>query len=211
MLNENFTYNYFEVAMMFRNSIMINGMLCSLEASNYLNKGHIETLEDCDKYLMSKIFMPGAKSPFLGYFWETGALPIRFVLMGRRILFLWSILQKDRNQLVKQIFDLQLLCPINFDWINQVKNDLIQCDLEFNEEIIKGYSKSKFKALVKRKIKKLAYDFFLENKSAKAMKLTDYSFQEYLSSHLLTLKQKRLLYQFRVRMVQSIHDNFKNY
>ena len=57
MLKEvSFGFYYFEMAMMFRNSMLINGILCSIESVYGLNKTHIEQLELCDKILMKKIF-----------------------------------------------------------------------------------------------------------------------------------------------------------
>ena len=107
MLNENFTFNYFEIAMTFRNSILINAILSSLEATNFLTKSHIGTLHECDIYLMSRLFLSGSKSPVLGYFWETGAMPIEFLLMGRRMMYLFEIMtKKNSSELVRSVVDM---------------------------------------------------------------------------------------------------------
>ena len=50
----------------------------------------------------------------------------------------------------------------------------------------------------------------MSNRSSKLSNLTEFKLQDYLSTNCLTLKQKRLLYQFRIRMVESFYDNFKN-
>ena len=106
MINESFSFNYFEVAILFRNSILINEMLCSVESLNYLNKCHIEKLESCDKYLMTKLFQTGPSCPTNGFFFETGALPLRYVIMGRFLTFLWSILNKNESELAKQVYEI---------------------------------------------------------------------------------------------------------
>ena len=131
--------------------------------------------------------------------------------MGRRVIYLREILQKKNTELVRQIFDIMLLCPSKYDWIKLIENDLNQLDIQFSEEVIKSYTKDRFKAVVKKKINSLAHKFLIERKTSKLMNLHNYSFQEYLSSNDLTLKQKRLLFQFRIRMVNSIRDNFKNH
>ena len=210
MLNENFAYNYFQVAMTFRNSIMINSMMCSLEARNFLNMSHLNSLQDCDHYLMMKLFLPGAHCPTLSFYWETGVWPIQFILMGRRLMFHWSILQKNDDELVKQTYNIMSLCPISRDWINLIKNDLTQCGIPFSESLIKGHSKVSYKALVKQKINALVSQYLTERKSSKTANLTDIKFQDYLACHALTLRQKRLLFKFRVRMISSIKDNYKN-
>ena len=168
---------------------MINGILYSLEARNFLNKSHLETLQACDNYLLSKLFMSGANSPIIGYFWETGALPMKFVLMVRRLLYLWDILQKKNSELVRHIVDLQLSCPIKYDWITLVKNDLNQCDLEFNVNMIRSHSKSKFKVLIKSKIRDLAHEYLIKNRSSKTVNLEDFKFQDYITKIWLKFKK----------------------
>ena len=57
MLKEvSFGVYYFEMAMLFRNSMLINGILCSIESVYGLTNTHIEQLEQCDRILMRKIF-----------------------------------------------------------------------------------------------------------------------------------------------------------
>ena len=59
-------------------------------------------------------------------------------------------------------------------------------------------------------LERLAHKYLLDKRSSKTNHLEDFNFQEYLSSKLLTLRQKRLLLKFRIRMVSEIRDNFKN-
>ena len=43
-----FGYYYFEIGILFRNSMLINWILCSIEALYGLNNSHVEKLEKCD-------------------------------------------------------------------------------------------------------------------------------------------------------------------
>ena len=45
---------YFEVAMMLRTSLLVNGMLFNLEAIGNISSNHINILEDCDKKINEK-------------------------------------------------------------------------------------------------------------------------------------------------------------
>ena len=209
MLNENFTYNYFEIAMTFRNSILVNGILSSLEASNFLSKDHIRKIEECDFYLMKNLFRSGSCSPILGYYWETGAIPLGFILMGRRANFYRDIFHKSDNEIVKAVINLQKQFPSKHDWYQLIVNDFSRLGIDINGTELKTYSKERFKNLIRQKLKIMTERFLLENKTSKLSNLENYNFQEYLSSSVLTLKQKRLLYQFRVRMIDNIKDNFK--
>ena len=131
--------------------------------------------------------------------------------MGRRVVFYFQILKKENNnELVSIISNIQRDDPISNDWILLVKNDLSQLDIPFIESDIKAYTKYGFKSLVKSRLKKLAYKYLLDKRSSKTSHLNDFNYQEYLSSKLLTLRQKRLLFKFRIRMVSDIRDNYKN-
>ena len=197
--------------MTFRNSILVNGVLSSLEATNFLHQSHLETLEKCDIYLMSKLFLPGFSCPSVSFFLETGSLPLRFILMGRRIMFHFQILKKKNNkELVSIISNIQRDHPLPNDWILLVQNDLSQLDLPLSESVIKSFSKDGFKSLVKTRLKNLAFKYLIDKRSSKTNNLQEFKFQEYLSSKMLTLKQKRLLFKFRIRMIGDIRDNFKH-
>ena len=47
---------YFEVALLFRSSILINSMLCSSEVLYGITQKHIQTLEKCDRFFFSRLF-----------------------------------------------------------------------------------------------------------------------------------------------------------
>ena len=87
---------YFEVALLFRSSILINSMLCSSEVLYVITQKHIQTLEKYDRFFFSRLFSVPLTCTYESYFLETNALPIRFILIGRRLMYFWSIL-KNRN------------------------------------------------------------------------------------------------------------------
>ena len=96
-----FGYHYFEMALMFRSSMLINGILCSIESLYGLTDGHIEQLEQCDRMLMRQLFSSVSTTAIEAFYYETGTLPLRFTIIARRLMYLWCILQKPENELVK--------------------------------------------------------------------------------------------------------------
>ena len=63
MLKElHFGYYYFEMAILFRNSILLNGMLFSIEALYGIKREHLEKLESCDKLLLRKVLGAHSKT-----------------------------------------------------------------------------------------------------------------------------------------------------
>ena len=98
-----FGHYYFEMAMLFRSSMLVNGMLCSIEVVYGLKNSHIEQLEQCDRMLMKKIFNSVSTTATESYYLETNTLPLRFIIIAHRLVFYWNILQKPENELVKQV------------------------------------------------------------------------------------------------------------
>ena len=39
------------------------------------------------------------------FYLETGSLPIRFVIAKRRLMFLWNILNRDSNEMIRKVFE----------------------------------------------------------------------------------------------------------
>ena len=206
-----FGYYYYEQALQFRNAKLINGMLCSVEALYGLTSSHIEKLERCDRYFMRKIFNAPRTTPTESFYLETGALPIRFIIMARRLLFYWSILNKPESELVKQVFNTQKLKPVKNDWCLTVVEDLQQLDIYNSENEIANMKKSTFKTLITNKIRELASRFLnnLKDKHIKSKKLKNsHAMQTYLMSSELTTDEKQLLFSFRTNTFQC-KENYK--
>ena len=87
------------MAMLFRTTMLINGMLCSIEALYGITNGHLDQLESCDTMLFKSLFQSPCTTSIAAYFLETRATPIRFLLKVRPLMFLWTILQKSYDDL----------------------------------------------------------------------------------------------------------------
>ena len=118
-----FGRHYFEIALTLRNAKLINGMLCSIESLYGLTSSHIEQLEKVDKLSFKKIFNAVSSTPTEAFYLETGALPLRFLVIARRLMFFWSILNKKEDELVRQVFNAQQIKPVKGDWWLQVVSD----------------------------------------------------------------------------------------
>ena len=131
-------------------------------------------------------------------------MPMRFLLKGRRLMFLWSILQKHSDELVRKVYEAQKLFPTKDDFFNQIKEDCDDISLEFDEDTFKSLKKDRFKVLIQNKLKNAAHTYLL-GKKEKLSKLdnlsSDYSLKDYLISHRLSVSEKQLLFRLRTRMV----------
>ena len=89
---------------MFRESMLINSMLCNVEVLYGLTKAHIEKLEAVDKTYLRRIFQSPVSTPVESLFIESNVLPLRFVVMARRIMYYHTLLQKPDSELAKSVF-----------------------------------------------------------------------------------------------------------
>ena len=200
-----FGFYYFEQAMQLRNAKLINGILCSVEALYGLTAAHVEKLERCDSYFFRKIFNAPKTTPIESFYLETSALPIRFVIIGRRLLFYWNILNKPETELIKQVYRIQKLRPVRNDWCSTIAEDLKNVEIDLTETEIASMKKSTFKSLVNQKIKECAARYLLDlrQKHSKSKELRySNSMQKYLVSNSLSTQEKQLLFSFRSHTYQ---------
>ena len=210
MLKEvSFGYHYFDRAMLFRTTMLVNGMLCSIEALHGITKPHVNQLESCDKDLFRQIFKSPCTTPTAAYYLETGATKIQFLLRGLRIMFLWNILQKSDDELVRKVYNAQKLLSVKDDWIHHIEDDLDVLGIPFDEEKIRKTKKFSFKKLVNDNIREASHSSLLQDKKGKLVNLSsDYGMKEYLSSEKISLEQKQLLFNLRTRMI-PVKCNYK--
>ena len=136
------------------------------------------------------------KFPGPSIFLEVGAVPIKYYLIGRRIVFLHYILMRPENDLLSQVFFAQLEKPVKNDWSEQVKEDLKLTELDhLSFDNIKAIKRDNFKTMVKDKIRKLAFKELLQEKEKlskmKNLQYDELKLQKYLGSGKLNTTQKR--------------------
>ena len=204
---------HFQIGMMLRTSMLVNGMLFSTEALSNLSTSQTNLLEDCDKKFMRQLFDAEQGTPIEAFYIETSAWPFRHIILGRRLMYYWCILQKNETELVRAVFNAQRDFPTDGSWISEVQSDLESCNIRYSEDEIRKMSKMKFKKIVKEKIqlKVMSYLVTLQNKHIKSENLhIKANMQEYLSSEELSLSQKKLLFLLRCKMLK-IRANFSSF
>ena len=97
---------------------------------------------------------------------ELGLLPVRFIIMLRRIRYVQHILkQRIKNTLKYQFLTDQVQNPKICDWFSKVKDlELLEIDLNIAE--IEVLSTEKYKELCKTKVKKLAFLYLITKKNS---------------------------------------------
>ena len=103
--------------------------------------------------------------------------------------------------------------PSKDDWTVQVEKDLKEIHLNISMESIKVMSKEEFGKKVRIAVSKAAFKFLRAEKQKRSkvreVKHDNLEMQNYLTPTGLSLKQAKLIFQLRSRML-DVRTNFKN-
>ena len=116
--------------------MLVNGILFNFEALYGLKKKHIDRIESVDRSLLRQICQSPVTAPIESHYIELNLMPLRFVILSRRLLFYWNLLQKDESELARQVLNIQKQIPCKDDWYLQLSEDLIQCKIFLSEKEI---------------------------------------------------------------------------
>ena len=165
---------YFEVAMILRDSLFISSILLNSEAWVNYKENDIRILEQCDELLLSRILDCDGKTSNTLKYLELGAIPIRFLIMKRKLLFLQYILKQDKKSMMYNILKAIQDEPRKNDFVTTCKKyiETLKMNLSFKE--IEKMSKFQLRKILLEMIKNEA----LAKKSAvKTRKDQKYSIQ----------------------------------
>ena len=204
---------HFEVAVMLRDSLLLNSILTNSEAWYQVKPEEIEILEKCDESLLRNFFEAPCTTPKCMLYLESGCKPIRFTIMTRRVMYLHYILNEDENTLISRFFHAQNAEPYKDDWSAQVCEDLCFLEIYLTFEQIKKSSREQFKKLVDESIHVAAFKYLLEQqkKSSKVLhiKYKDLEMQKYLKSKEVNKYFSKFTFSLRSRML-DVAANYPN-
>ena len=89
--------------------------------------------------------------------------------MGRRLMYYWTVLQRDECELVKKVYRSQKLLPVKNDWVLQLESELSDCGISLCEDDVKNMKKKSIQNHCERKNKKSVKKLscILKNKTLK--------------------------------------------
>ena len=82
--------------------------------------------------------------------------------MGRKFMYYWTLLKKGEHELVKRVFLAMKEFRVKSDWMSQIEDDLLSCDIQLKEEEIAAMSRWKFKKIVDGKIREQSEQYLAE-------------------------------------------------
>ena len=155
---------FFEGALILRNALFLSSLISNSEAWVNLTEKNLADIEAVDEQLLRDILYAHAKTAKELHYLDTGALPVRYVILSRRLNFLHYILCKNEDTLLRKFFEAQCVHPIKGDWASTVTKDLESVGLKMSFEEIRNCSKDIFKETVKKAVRSKAFRSLIEAK-----------------------------------------------
>ena len=209
-----FGAHYFKIAMLLRESLLLNGIITNCSSWYGLTETDLTGLESLDLAFFRTLFQVPQTVPTVSLFLETGSYSIRTIIKVRRVIYLHYLLKLKNGEMLNKFFYAQWENPVKADWTVEVKKNLIEFGLTTDLGQIKAFSENKFKNLVKKHAKSYEFERFLEQKETNAkskMKNLFYNelkMQDYLLLKNMNASQAKALFKFRVRMA-PFGENFR--
>ena len=201
-----------EIGLALRQAMLVNGMLYNSEAWHFISDNEIKMLERVDEHLLRSLVKGHSKLPLEFLYLEAGAMPIKFILKCRRILFLQTILQRPEEELTRRVYDAQKRDPIQGDFYKLVKDDFNDIGEEMNEIQIKQTNRESFKKEIKEKIRAAAFVYLKniqsEHSKVKDIKYPKFEVQPYMTSPIFYNDEVNLLHALRSRYL-NVKANFR--
>ena len=92
-----------EIGLKLRQAMLLNGILFNSEAWHDVKEKEVKMLESVDEHLLRSLVAAHSKTPLEFLYLETGAVPIRYIISSRRMIYLHTILRREERNNQKNI------------------------------------------------------------------------------------------------------------
>ena len=143
---------------------------------------------------------------------EVGLTPGRFEIIKTRLLYLRYILNQNEESRLLKFFEAQQNNPRKGDWVSMCQQNMKEIHIDISMKEIKEMKETKFRSLLKEKIRFAALEYLKENRKTKGNELDYRSLQP---THLLpnssepTISDKQRIFAMRNRMT-NIPANYSS-
>ena len=130
--------NFFDIVDFLRNSMFLSVLLGHCEIWPNVTTQNLKSLEACDNKFLTQVMGISPKGSYSLMLLEGGLLPIKHIIISRRLNYLHNLLKSDPSSFAKQVFIEQQKTPKRQDWTSQILKDLSELEISLSfDEIIK--------------------------------------------------------------------------
>ena len=158
---------YFKAYKLMGEGLLLGGMLTNSESWINMTKRNIEELEKPDTILQRKVLSTSGNPCKSFMMLELGLIPIRYVLMQKRLQFLHYLLKQDKESMLSKVFRILHTDSRKGDFIDLSNKDKTELEIIMTNDEIGAMSKWQWKKLVKQKTNLSAFTFLNEDNKTK--------------------------------------------
>ena len=200
--------------LLMRNAWLVNSMLYNSEAWHGIVKDDTEIFSRVDESLLRGLVSGHLKVGKEALYLETGTIPIKYTWAARRLIYLQTILKRDKNELIQKVYEAQKLDPKQGDFIQLVQADANLVNFNIQEELIQNMDNTLYKTLIKSTVRKAAFAHLLEvqqgHSKYRDVKHKTFKMQEYMCDSTMNPDDISLLFAMRTKTVRNIRSDFGN-
>ena len=205
---------YFKIGFFLREAMFLNGILTNSEVWYPIKESQIEILQNVDLILLKKLTNAHSKTAKEAFYLEAGLLPLKFVIMKRRLMYLHTLLCRRDDDLTKKFYFVQKAVFTKDDWYGTVMADRLELNISHTDEEISKMSKDKFRKIVKAAVEQGALEYLnsrakSHTKSAGLVKMK-FERENYFENPNFSKSEVELLFALRTRTVRNVKKNFPN-
>ena len=139
-----------QIGLELRQAWLLNGILFNSEIWYGLKDSDIASFVQIDQYLIRGLLNAHSKTPLEHLYLETGTLPVKYIIISRRLIYLKEILDRPETEIIKKVYRCQQANPDPGDWCQSIEQDLKDINLNMTEENIENMSAINYKKLVRQ-------------------------------------------------------------
>ena len=119
-----FGAHYFMIALLLRQSLLLNGILTNSDSWYGIKEEEILELESLDLTFFRSLFEVPHTVPTVSLFLETGSFSIRTIIKVKRVIFLHYLVNLEKSEMLSKFFFAQWEKPAKSDWTVEVRKNL---------------------------------------------------------------------------------------
>ena len=197
---------YFHVAILLRNSLLVNGMLYNTDVWYNLSSRDIKELSDVDKHFLGRILRTPNSTPHESLYLELGIDEFDVILSKRRLLYFHDVITRRKKDMLYRFILAQWHDGIRGDWTEMVKTDLCRFDIKEDLTYLQTLKKPEFRRMVMLQAKRVSLENLTRKQSThsklKNIKYKELKMQNYFQHKTIPLELKRIIFMFRTHMAR---------
>ena len=197
-----------------RQSMMIGSLLNNAETWINVTKDDLNQLTNPDKMLLRDTLSSYGNPSKCFMYLELGIIPVRYVLMSKRMKYLRTILGESMDTMLRNVYETLKTDSRNGDFVDLVQKDFMELNMNFTDKEIEDYSEYQWNFFVNYHIKKKAFsDLVEENQTEEKTKeiiFKKLEMSDYLKTNVNTAIT-RIIFSIRARTLDIKSWNIWNY